>query len=95
MGMVVGGAEAAGGQPWVTSLNHLLVALPPFAAVPFPHLDGSKDCQDLKALLADAVTQGKVDIPEFKAANALPDSITTHELDNTLAHLARHALLEP
>jgi len=86
--------EAASGQPWVTSLNHLPVALPPLAALLFPHLDGSKDRQNLRALLTEAVMRENVAGQEFKAGNTPPHSIVTQHVDSTLAYLARNALLE-
>jgi methyltransferase-like protein/trans-aconitate methyltransferase len=93
-------AEAAAGQPWVTSLQHAPIALQPIAAALLAHLDGSNDRQKLKVLLVEALQRGSVRVPELQieqanSENAQLETVAGQYVERTLIYLARHALLEP
>jgi SAM-dependent methyltransferase len=76
-------AEAASGQPWVTSLRHTAVLLNPVLRVLLPHLDGEHDRVQLAARLAAAQAAGTI------------ETVTADTLAHALSHLAVNALLEP
>jgi methyltransferase-like protein/trans-aconitate methyltransferase len=93
-------AEAATGQPWVTSLQHTPIALQPVAAVLLAHLDGSKDRRVLKGLLAEALRRGAVRVPELQIDQAHLESarletVAAQYVERMVIYLAQHALLEP
>jgi hypothetical protein len=92
--------EAASGQPWITSVGHAGAPAHPILRALLPYLDGTHDRPALRARLADALRIGVVRVPELPADQALPaqerlDAIAEQYAEQTLRHLARHALLEP
>jgi len=92
--------EASSGQPWITSLRHAGVPAHPILRTLLPYLDGAHDRSALHARLADALRRGTVSVPEL-AADQPPLSeegfgaVVEQYVEQTLRHLARHALLEP
>jgi SAM-dependent methyltransferase len=93
-------AEAASGQPWVTTLGHAGVPAHPILRVLLPLLDGTHGRSALRARLADALQSGAVRVPELPADRPPPSrerlgAIIEQYLDQILRHLERHAVLEP
>ncbi len=92
-------AEAAAGQPWVTSLGHRAVIVNKVLAFLLPHLDGSNDRRMLLTHLASTLRSGQVEIPELKAGRSVRsqtrlDDLASEYLSRSLAYLAANALLE-
>jgi predicted O-methyltransferase YrrM len=93
-------AEAASGQPWLTSLRHTGVPALPVLRFLLPCLDGTRDRAALRAALADALQSGGVPMPEpptgqdVSAPGSL-DVVAEQYLDQTLGYLSRQALLAP
>jgi SAM-dependent methyltransferase len=93
-------AEAAAGQPWITTLGHVGVPAHPILRVLLPFLDGTHGRAALLACLADALQSGAVRVPELPPDQPPPSperlgAIVELYLDQILRHLERHALLEP
>jgi methyltransferase-like protein len=92
--------EASSGQPWITSLHHAGVPAHPILKILLPYLDGAHDRSALRARLTDALQRGVASVPEL-AADQPPLSeegfgaVVEQYVEQTLRHLARHALLEP
>ena len=86
-------AEAAAGQPWLTSMAHAPVVLKPAVAVLIGHVDGGNDREALKAILARALARGEVQAPELAGASI--EAVAALYLDRVLNFLAANALLEP
>jgi methyltransferase-like protein/ubiquinone/menaquinone biosynthesis C-methylase UbiE len=83
-------------QAAVTGLQHEVVSLAPFSRALLPLLDGTRTRADLAALLADQVAAGRVPLPQQAAVLADPAALAgavAHWVDESLASLARHALL--
>jgi methyltransferase-like protein len=93
-------AEAASGQPWITTLCHVGVPAHPMLRAVLPHLDGTNDRSALRARLSEAIRSGKVEVPELPLDAPPPSperlaAIAEQYLEQTLRHLARSALLDP
>jgi trans-aconitate methyltransferase len=92
-------AEAALGQPWLTSLRHDAVPLDPVLRLLVPRLDGRHGLPDLERLLAAAVRTGGIGRPNASAEAAVPGGGVAPSaadlLQRSLDHLERSALLAP
>ena len=92
--------EAASGQPWVTSLCHVGVAVYPVLRALLPYLDGLHDRAALRRLFIDAMASGALEITELPAGYSSEpaerlDAMAEHHVEQTLRYCAWHALLEP
>jgi SAM-dependent methyltransferase len=92
--------EAAARQPWMTTLRHIGIPLPPLLAATVPLLDGTNDRAALRNHLAGLLASGAVRVAELPSAQAPHDparlqAVAGAYLNRILAHLARHAVLEP
>ena len=91
-------AEAAMGQPFVTSMRHIAVELPRVAVGVTARLDGTNDRNALAQWLARAIAAGAVHLPDQKAplpgGEALVAVAHSH-VEETLRHLAMGAVLLP
>ena len=95
---VLARAEAAMGQPFVTSMRHVAVELPRIAAGVTARLDGTNDRNALAQWLARALAAGTVHLPDQEAplpgGEALVAVARSH-VEETLRHLAVGAVLLP
>ena len=92
-------AEAASGQPWITSLRHVGMPAHPVLTTLLPHLDGTNDRAALRARLTAALGGRTVQVPELPADQPPPSQERLHAVAGeyvewALSHLARHAFLE-
>jgi SAM-dependent methyltransferase len=91
-------AEAAMGQPFVTSMRHVAVELPRVAAGVAARLDGTNDQNALAQWLARAIAAGTVHLPGQEAhppgGEALV-AVARGHVEETLRHLALGAVLLP
>ena len=91
-------AEAAAGQPWVTSPRHTSVILTQVLRVLMPWLDGKHDRESLAALIASAHRAGTIELGDVRGAPGAPATDTPVEalaVDHALRYLAVNALLLP
>ncbi len=96
-------AEAAAGQPGITSLRHVLVALPKMALAITARLDGRHDREELVNWLAQEIRTGTIEAPEPEASGAPAAepsrdralSLAKHHVEATLRHLAACGVLAP
>jgi len=91
-------AEAALGQPFVTSMRHVAVELPKVAAAITARLDGANDRDALAQWLARAIAAGAVRPPDPKTEAPGGEAllaIARGHVDATLRHLALSAVLLP
>ncbi len=90
-------AEAAAGQPWITSMAHAPVVLKPALAAIIPHLDGRHGRDALTGIFAAALRKGEVQAPELadaKLAGESVEAVAARYVERVLNFLASHALLE-
>ncbi len=90
-------AEAATGQPWVTSLTHHAVALNRGLSFLIPFIDGTRDRQGIVNQLSVGVQTGKVKVADFISGKAGPNAKVPALADlalRSLAYLAVNGLLE-
>ena len=89
-------AEAASGQPWLTTLLHTGIPALPVLRELLPYMDGKHDRAALCVRLADAIQRGAVAVTVPSADETLhPGSEAAHYLEQTLRHLAYHGILMP
>jgi trans-aconitate methyltransferase/methyltransferase-like protein len=91
--------EAASGQPWITSLRHVGMAVNPILRVLLADLDGHHDRGALQTKLAAALCDGVVAVPELRPDHSLPsqeriNAIAVEHVGWGLGYLARHGYLE-
>jgi hypothetical protein len=91
-------AEAAMGQPFVTSMRHVAVELPRVAAGVAARLDGTNDRNALAQWLARAIAVGAVQLPDQKGpppGGVVLVAAARSHVEETLRHLAVGAVLLP
>lgn len=91
-------AEAATGQPWVTSRTHHAVALNKGLSHLIKFIDGTRDRPAIAKQLALNLSAGDVKISDFMTGKPVPEGKAPSALDlvqRSLAYLAVNALLEP
>jgi len=85
--------QARAGVP-ITNLRHRIARLTDADRVVLPHLDGTRGRADLLPLLAAAVDTQSLTIPELAGLDGADRSrVLAEQLDLSLTHLARSALL--
>jgi hypothetical protein len=90
-------AEAASGQPWITSLHHTGVSALPVLKLLLPLLDGTRDRAALLEAVVSALRSGAIPVPANEAP-LLPESVAELAercLEQSLTYLSRQALLQP
>jgi hypothetical protein len=90
-------AEAAVGQPWVTSLLHTGVPALPVLKLLLPILDGTRDREALREAVISALQAGTIPMPasETSASPGSVAEIAEQCVEQSLAYLRRGALLQP
>ena len=93
-------AEAATGQPWVTSLRHTSVILSPVLRVLVPRMDGRHDRAMLAAHLVSEHGAGAIDLtseptaPRDAAIEFPLEALAKAHIERALGYLAVNALLQ-
>jgi methyltransferase-like protein/2-polyprenyl-3-methyl-5-hydroxy-6-metoxy-1,4-benzoquinol methylase len=80
----------------VTGLRHEVVTLAPFSRALLPLLDGTRTRADLQGALLEQVAAGRLPLPQQAVVPADPAALAAavaHWVEESLASLARHALL--
>jgi methyltransferase-like protein len=90
-------AEAALGQPWVTSLHHTGVPALPILKLLLPILDGMHDRAALREAVISALQAGAIPMPagETSLSRESVAEVAEQCLAQSLAYLSRRALLQP
>ncbi len=93
-------AEAAAGQPWVTSLHHTAVLLNPVLKVLLGLMTGDNDRSQLTARLIEAARAGQIGVDELQPARDTPGEAglagaAAESVARALTYCAINAMLEP